>query len=1258
MNERIIMANILNPLSNLSYINKDFQVIYPELLNVVKKLAYKWDPTISDESDPGVLLIKLNAIIADKCNYNIDKNVLECFPESVTQEKNARQLFSQLGYSMKWYRSGSSEVSIQYIGDNAESDLTFITLPIFTMLTDSEGSVVYTTTRAATISLTSATPTTVPVIEGTVENYTLPNSSKITVANLDSKNRLYFTEYNIAENGIFIANTLTDVSNQDLDYTDWRRVDNLAIQPLGEKVYSFGIDSDNSVCYIQFPEDAATLFGQGINIYYIKSAGINGNIARGVLEKFYQDTTVDDLSLTSDNIKISNLSRVVDGKDPETIDEAYLNYKKTVGVFDTLVTLRDYVNAIYSSEKVYNCQVTDRLNDIQDSYYITSLEGDSVKKVHKVNTYSNIPSMSAYNLKFYILQPNSNMATPVPTDAAQFSSTFNLIPNNSIQTDIIQKYIEQTKHVQHDILPISYDKIALIKLKYPLSCRIIPQYQLNQTQLDDLMSNVYKALYEALYSRVLDFGEEISYDYIYDTIQNADTRIKSIALDELKYTAYAQYIDTDDTLSIYDSGYEIIKEIPISDNYADSYPAAIYSNNRFIDNSGKIILAAPGSKYLVTSSDSDKFKVNDIVIYTSKNGWQIYSDKLNEFRDEIKIKCILNGNTPLLKSADNFLHTVQEQFINKLSSVHSISTKSTIQLKDSPDNAYTVRPNETIQITAPNFNTVSEYSYNVKFDGIINNAIKANKSHVLGAAEYIVFYWKENDTDTEYTYRKYGTGTRISPNFNLDKLTEKQAWVGSLANQGTLTPEQSAYVKSSFENILSGTNSISILENSKTVIEPINDVNATYNCYWFLNSEQNNSYVLVDFEKQDTEKEIYLDNDEYFVFTNSEKSNLSIFGPGTQIKITKLNKRLADTWAVEATSSDDLLTKGINEFDGEWKVISTQDYRIEFIEMSIINLNSDVDVYVSKNIEISDIRQEIDSDGFDINYKMHTADIWSKISDTDSFKSSDSWYIRSILNITTSAKVPQVIYAGQIIHINDADINISPISSDNPIYLLSSINLISVGGQDKDIGRLTTAGTIEYPDLYWFNRIDTPLLNSDNSTLISFGIDAAVRNMKLNSGRYVLPMQLSSLAPFKLSSTESNIRIFGSGEDFTNELTFTDASPKFTYFIDINADSEKQFSLTFISEQVSRSVALLPLFSYVDDSTLPSLLSQIKNSYDQESIYNVTYQPSEDELIENPLEPNSFLNIAHPYNKFTLSEFNPQLSLNDIKILNKVKQVI
>ena len=82
------MAN--NPLSNLSYTNKDFNAIFVEQLDLIKKLTYKWDPSISNESDPGVILLKVNAIIADKNNYNIDKNVLENFPETLTQDISAR----------------------------------------------------------------------------------------------------------------------------------------------------------------------------------------------------------------------------------------------------------------------------------------------------------------------------------------------------------------------------------------------------------------------------------------------------------------------------------------------------------------------------------------------------------------------------------------------------------------------------------------------------------------------------------------------------------------------------------------------------------------------------------------------------------------------------------------------------------------------------------------------------------------------------------------------------------------------------------------------------------------------------------------------------------------------------------------------------------------------------------------------------------------------------------------------------------------
>ena len=87
------MTTYKRELSNLSYTNKDFAQIYPELLDLAKKISYKWDPSTSDESDPGVVLLKFAALMADKCNYNIDKNVLELFPASVTQMPNARQIF-------------------------------------------------------------------------------------------------------------------------------------------------------------------------------------------------------------------------------------------------------------------------------------------------------------------------------------------------------------------------------------------------------------------------------------------------------------------------------------------------------------------------------------------------------------------------------------------------------------------------------------------------------------------------------------------------------------------------------------------------------------------------------------------------------------------------------------------------------------------------------------------------------------------------------------------------------------------------------------------------------------------------------------------------------------------------------------------------------------------------------------------------------------------------------------------------------------
>ena len=119
--------NYIDELNNLSYTNKDFNSIYSELLEYAQKISYNWNPAESNESDPGVVLLKLAAIIGDKDNYNIDKNVLELMPASVTQLPNARQIFDQCGYTMKHYRAAEGTVTVDLkdpLEDPAEEEVT------------------------------------------------------------------------------------------------------------------------------------------------------------------------------------------------------------------------------------------------------------------------------------------------------------------------------------------------------------------------------------------------------------------------------------------------------------------------------------------------------------------------------------------------------------------------------------------------------------------------------------------------------------------------------------------------------------------------------------------------------------------------------------------------------------------------------------------------------------------------------------------------------------------------------------------------------------------------------------------------------------------------------------------------------------------------------------------------------------------------------------------------------------------------------
>ena len=340
----MITNNDLNTL-NLSPTNKDYYQVWSELIETAGKLSERWDPNSTNESDPGIILLKVLTAIADKLNYNIDKNILEAFMPTAAQTESMRRLCEMLGYHVGYYESATTDVTIRYVGnvsDNSDDNTERLpdgtdpekgiglTIPAFTVLHNEDNTIYYSTTQEARLT-NEETYITIPCIEGQRILCETGTSSVITLANLDSNNRYYLPEVQIAENGIFVYGTVAGTHT-----TQWKKVNNLNVTPNDTKAYSFGFDSVENRPYLQFPDDVGLLIEDGLEIYYIRTSGAAGNISAktlSVLEK----PTVGAWADYSDNEKfiVTNPKASYNGKNPESINQAYNGFKKTIGTFDT-----------------------------------------------------------------------------------------------------------------------------------------------------------------------------------------------------------------------------------------------------------------------------------------------------------------------------------------------------------------------------------------------------------------------------------------------------------------------------------------------------------------------------------------------------------------------------------------------------------------------------------------------------------------------------------------------------------------------------------------------------------------------------------------------------------------------------------------------------------------------------------------------------------------------------------------------------------
>lgn len=470
-----------------NYQDKDFKAVYEEILEDVKSISTKWDPSVSDESDPGVAILKAFGLFVDKLNYKINYRNSQNSVEKVTDQKEGERLFSELGYQMKKKRSSSGQLRVKNIGDSV------LVLPLFTEFTNQSGSITFTSVRAYSEISVGGTKL-IEVQEGSPLQYTYEGQEVFTPENLTTNLRLPVVGLEeIADNGIIIA---TD--NGDFPVaSDWLNVsDNFFNSVETKNLFSIGRDYEGNP-YIQFYEESLEGLSKGIKIWVISSSGNAGNISANKITRISSTLEEGDSSMVS----ITH-NKFTNGSDEESLSSAMKNYYETYGVNETIISERDYQVAI---EK----QLGPDLIPITSKVLVTGVDGGH----NFIEILTTLGSGKNTILTKAISNP---LVAKIFVNALKYSNdyyeSFDYLKTNEAER-LIKKALFNQKVSSNNLILVdrSEDQDSVYdKFIYDI---IVPEgvvYVGSAYSIDETKTEVIRVLKEAFNSRNLTAGEMIS----------------------------------------------------------------------------------------------------------------------------------------------------------------------------------------------------------------------------------------------------------------------------------------------------------------------------------------------------------------------------------------------------------------------------------------------------------------------------------------------------------------------------------------------------------------------------------------------------------------------------------------------------------------------------------------------------------------------------------------------------------------------------
>lgn len=1230
-------------IENISYTNKDFGQIYPELIELAKSLTNKWDPTSTNESDPGIVLIKLIAFLGDKLNYNIDKNALEQFITSATQESSMRELTELLGYNMHYYRSATSSVTFRYLGDMGKtsdddssdtlSQATQITLKAFDTSFKTDDDVVYTLLNDITIYSTKKyTDLASSVIQGQLTELSLTGSDSnlIQLYNLDDNNRIYFPDVEVAENGIFI-NKDNGVYDGVIVTNQWHRVDNLNDQELGQKIFKFGFDSDKGFPYIEFPSDISNLIEDGLSISYIISNGVLGKVTSGKLStinssKIYYKTSSSSSDLIyngtlDDDTYLINNSTSSEAKDPETINEAYVNFKKTIGTFNTLVSCRDYSNYLRSylddlnQRLVSNVQVTDIRTDPEYS-----------KEIISRDSYGNsfYPHVVLDNSLNKTLNLVLHGLTPINTTINStniYNSTYYPLSDSELTTINSTSDLDNVKSLIHSFNLPDDRTLNHIEARYKLQCNVVLKSNLSSSDQLEVLQNIRQTLYTNYNSTTIDFGEELPYDSLVTTIQNADSRIKMVNLADPEITYFAKIFGEEDYIDL--------------------------------------------SKY---TNDNKKY-------LTQLIGDNILAGRLPLWLEDTSFKYDYNID---LSEADS---------IKKVNYLACIKTNLNIKEVTEDSTSYILRNNEGVELIQDSYVTQITYPAYIYYTFVKTGSqsesrdkiIPSNTVYKLGENETL--YIQYTDSSDIVRFITYKNGDIIKPNFDIYNLQNKAKISDSTASvENTVASKfvdwttktinkdltYTLYEKNPtlYSNI---TPLFAIGTNEQIDILKLNSVTLPKftKCFWYIRPKvklqdnklipenEENNIIFSKISNTDQNYTYILEEGEYFIYPTDDMLSLNILGSGTKLicdqeLISRLNpKEIIDLSTLESSIRDSDV--GTFEKSFTWQEIPCS---LQVVETSISNfIEGDV---IEKCPDLNSSWQYLNSDSFIVKDTQLT------------ISEQTNPVIRTMLSLVCSSDEPQEILANQEVYysegpeeseskgvdgykeniISSKDTPIIQISPSIDIYnnlgVLQNLQYNQSGSKllyksnnghflhtfpyklinYKEQSNQTITETTPTIQQFIYNVKSKATINSRNEYVIAKDVVKAY----FSSGTYKLTCNIDKSYNLKIS-------IFNS---YTNKTDVIDCTKEGV--IDLTDFCTNVTNSDYLYISIPKNISIYPYLYTLGDDLIESIKSYINK--DEYKIYDPFNNPNSYKQISSYTPLYSYLDVNNVYNKLTIAKID------------------